>query len=68
MENDNWSHRQKGMLCGACMFFMLKKTKAVQREDHLIGRCRESSPTLKGWPAVWSDDWCGAHKLDEEKI
>lgn len=34
----------------------------------ILGRCRESSPTMKGWPAMYPDDWCGAHKLDERKL
>lgn len=33
-----------------------------------LGRCRRHAPTLGGWPAVWSDDWCGDHKLDENKV
>jgi hypothetical protein len=31
-------------------------------------RCRHSAPTLKGWPGVYPDDWCGAHKLDKETM
>ena len=33
-----------------------------------IGRCRKNAPTIKGWPAVFVNDWCGDHKIDEEKI
>ena len=33
-----------------------------------FGRCRKRSPTLDGWPAMFSTDWCGDHKLDETKI
>lgn len=65
---DCWKHRSKEMRCGRCMFFVLKSSTAIQHKDHMIGRCRESSPTMKGWPAVFSDDWCGAHKLDEDKL
>jgi hypothetical protein len=50
------------------MFFTEKETSVTQHEDHLIGRCRANAPTMKGWPVVFSDDWCGFHKLDEEKI
>jgi len=32
-----------------------------------LGRCRRHAPTLGGWPAVYSSDWCGDHKLDENK-
>lgn len=36
--------------------------------DAKLGRCRKRSPTLQGFPAVWSVDWCGDHKLDENKV
>ena len=65
---DNWTHRSACMVCGKCMFFVLKTTIAIQREDHIIGRCRANPPTMKGWPVVFSDDWCGGHKLDETKL
>lgn len=58
---DNWEHRSKMMSCETCMFYVAKGLGN-------IGRCREKSPTLKGWPAMFPTDWCGAHKLDEEKI
>jgi len=67
-EIDNWSRRSVMMIYGGCMFFVPKRTKIVQGENHLIGRCRALPPTMKGWPVVFSDDWCGNHKLDEEKI
>lgn len=60
MSKDNWKHRSENMLCKQCMFYVEKNEK--------IGRCREKSPTLKGWPAVFPNDWCGAHKLDEGKL
>jgi len=65
---DNWKHRSKEMLCGTCMSFVEKITTAPQREGHFIGRCRRNAPTMKGWPVVFSDDWCGEHKIDEKKI
>jgi len=65
---DNWKHRSKGMLCGSCMFFVEKVTTVTQKETHIIGRCRRNAPTMNGFPAVFSDDWCGNHKLDEMKI
>jgi hypothetical protein len=64
---DNWQHRSKGMLCGTCMFFIEKVTNATQRSDHIIGRCRRRAPTMSGFPVVYSDDWCGDHKIDECK-
>ena len=33
-----------------------------------LGRCRRHSPIMSGWPATFETDWCGDHKLDEEKI
>ena len=66
-QNDLWKHRSSGMRCGTCMWFVEKVTNAVQREDHVIGRCRRHAPTMNGYPVVYSDDWCGDHKLDEEK-
>lgn len=33
----------------------------------LFGRCRRNAPTMKGFP-VYGDDWCGEHRLDENKI
>ena len=56
---DNWAHRSEGMKCKTCMWFVEKKT---------IGRCRKHAPTMNGFPAVYPSDWCGDHKLDENKI
>jgi hypothetical protein len=33
-----------------------------------IGRCRRNAPTIKGFPVVFPFDWCGEHKIDENKI
>jgi hypothetical protein len=64
---DNWSHRSEKMRCGTCMFFKEKGSGKVQRYDHRIGRCRRNAPTMKGFPVVYADDWCGEHKIDENK-
>ena len=40
-------------------------THASQRR---LGRCRRHAPTLGGWPAIYDADWCGDHKLDENKL
>lgn len=63
---DNWKHRSESMICRTCMFFVLKGEKIEGKLD--IGRCRRHAPTLNGWPVVFSNDWCGDHKLDENKI
>jgi hypothetical protein len=70
--NDNWKHRSAGMTCGTCVFFVEKRKSNPDPEafedGKLFGRCRKHAPTLNGWPAVFSTDWCGDHKLDENKI
>jgi hypothetical protein len=33
-----------------------------------VGRCRKHAPTMGGYPAVYMNDWCGDHKLDENKV
>lgn len=71
--NDNWKHRSSGMRCQTCMWFVAKSPPQGVDEEapaHKIGRCRRHAPNQVaiGWPAVFSDDWCGDHKIDEEKI
>lgn len=63
MAEDNWANKDKGMICASCRFFVLKGNGNLN-----IGRCRRRSPTLDGWPVMFSTDWCGDHKLDEDKI
>ena len=58
------------MRCATCMFFV---EKVVERStegpaDKTIGRCRRHAPTLQGWPAVFTTDWCGDHKLNEDSV
>jgi hypothetical protein len=51
------------------MWFVEKATNAETQEGHArLGRCRRRSPTMSGFPAVFDTDWCGRHKLDENKI
>jgi len=57
---DRWRHRSELMICQGCMYFVPKRLD--------FGRCRRRSPTLNGWPAVFEKDWCGDHKLDENRI
>lgn len=58
---DNWIHRSKNMKCKTCMWYCPKG-------DYDLGRCRKHSPTMNGYPVVFSDDWCGDHKINEEAI
>lgn len=55
---DKWANKNT-FVCQTCMFF-------VQRG--IIGRCRRRSPTLNGWPVMHLTDWCGDHKIDEDKL
>lgn len=32
------------------------------------GRCRCKSPTMKGYPVVFADDWCGEHKIGSNPL
>ena len=59
---DMWQHRGEGMKCSTCIYFVPK----MPLQD--FGRCRRHSPTINGYPAVFSNDWCGDHKLDEKKF
>lgn len=58
---DPWAHRSKGMRCATCMWF-------VSKGSATLGRCRKHAPTMTGHPAVFINDWCGDHKLDENKV
>jgi hypothetical protein len=32
-----------------------------------LGRCRRHAPTGMGFPPVFVNDWCGDHRLDENR-
>lgn len=71
--NDPWIHRSRGMQCRTCMWFVVKKpsgdpTFPPNEIGKNLGRCRRHAPSMNGYPAVFEDDWCGDHKLDENKI
>ncbi len=63
---DPWKHRSMGMLCGTCMWFVRKEP--AKEATKIVGRCRRRAPTHDGYPAVFIDDWCGDHKIDEAKL
>ena len=67
-ENDNWKHRSKGMRCQTCMYFVEKILLDEAGDRDRLGRCRRHAPTMSGWPVIFVSDWCGDHKLDENKI
>lgn len=64
-KDDPWVHRSTRMKCKSCMWFLLKEH--TQDPPSELGRCRRRAPTLNGYPAVFVTDWCGDHKMDEEK-
>jgi len=71
MSEDNWKHKSIKMKCQTCMWFMLKQQNATDvevTEMPRLGRCRRRAPTMNGFPVVYENDWCGDHKLDENKI
>jgi hypothetical protein len=67
MVEDNWKHRSTAMICKTCMWYAPKVT-ALGDDTAKIGRCRRHAPTMNGYPAVFSADWCGDHKVDEERV
>ncbi len=62
-EQDNWDKRSDNMLCKTCVYFIKKGGP-----QSTLGRCRRRALTINGFPPVFLTDWCGDHKLDEEKI
>ncbi len=57
---DRWD-RKTNFGCNSCMFFVPKKPLASDLEVG-EGRCRRNAPTMKGYPVVFNDGWCGEHK------
>ena len=67
---DPWVHRSSGMRCKTCIWFVGKEPQAltVTVKSQEVGRCRRHAPTMGGYPVVYMTDWCGDHRLDENKI
>jgi len=65
---DPWKHRSKGMCCATCMWCIVKVSEEMTTATRTLARCRKHAPTMTGYPAVFLTDWCGDHKLDENKI
>ncbi len=61
--DNHWDYRADNRLCKTCMSFASKKSGTSK-----IGRCRRHAPTMNGYPPVFETDWCGDHKIDEDKI
>ena len=64
---DPWIHRSAGMRCCTCLWYV-SKPSATRDPRGCIGRCRRRAPTMNGYPVVFETDWCGDHKLDEDKL
>jgi hypothetical protein len=66
---DPWVHRSAGMRCKTCIWFVKKEptNHLSHPSQHEIGRCRRHAPTMGGYPVVYMTDWCGDHRLDENK-
>ncbi len=66
---DPWRHRAMMMKCRTCMAFVVKERDPRPGDGMMIrlGRCRRHAPTMQGYPAVFENDWCLDHKLDENK-
>lgn len=54
------------MSCATCMWYVAKVPATPASVE--LGRCRRRAPELAGYPVVFPADWCGEHKLDENKI
>ena len=75
MAEDNWRDRSKGMSCATCVYYVVKERHSEGAEydpetpiQIILGRCRRHAPTMNGWPVMFPSDWCGDHKLDENKV
>ena len=68
-EKDPWVHRSQGMRCKTCIWFVPKIANAkLDPISYDLGRCRRHAPTMGGYPVVFVNDWCGDHRIDENKI
>ena len=67
---DPWAGRQSGMRCSTCIWFVSKEPQSttVTVKSHQVGRCRRHAPTMGGYPVVYMTDWCGDHRVDENKV
>lgn len=67
---DPWRHRSAGMRCQTCMWFVRKEPTGLvgSIKSAEVGRCRRHAPTMNGYPVVYMTDWCGDHRIDENKL
>lgn len=64
---DHWQHRSIGMRCRTCRFWVVKATEGEAPKNPL-GRCRRHAPTTNGFVPTFAGDWCGDHRLDENRV
>lgn len=62
---DPWAQRNIGMTCMTCIWYVPKELASLGTGK--VGRCRRHAPTMNGYPVVFMADWCGDHRLDENK-
>ena len=68
---DPWADRSSGMKCRTCVWFVPKVNQglyAMKPEAPIVGRCRRHAPSMGGYPVVYQTDWCGDHRVDENKV
>jgi hypothetical protein len=66
---DPWIHRSEGMRCKTCIWFVPKLPNAkLDSQTYDLGRCRRHAPSMNGYPVVFVNDWCGDHRIDENKF
>lgn len=58
---DKWD-RKTDFGCNSCMFYVPKADMGR------LGRCRRNAPTMKGYPVVYINDWCGEHKKGSNPV
>lgn len=63
---DPWANRYKGMRCDICIWYAPKELESLGNSK--IGRCRRHAPTMNGFPVVYMNDWCGDHRINENKV
>lgn len=81
LDKDPWKNRVSGMRCKTCMWFVQKGEKQpvtwkdaekdgikAERKIKVVGRCRRHAPIMSGYPVCYEDDWCGDHRVDENKL
>ena len=71
---DPWAYRPDGLKCKTCIWYVEKQRISSADEDvnplklKVIGRCRRHAPTMNGFVPVFPMDWCGDHRIDENKL